>query len=192
MIALLDEAARVLERGGLVIIPTETVYGVAAHPGAAEAARRLAAVKGRDSGKPIAFLAAGIDDVKRCGVAWDSVSARLADRFWPGPLTMVLDLEGRDGETEGFRVPDFDVTRQLLRRCGGLLRVTSANLSGEPAALTAGEAVRALGGAVELVIDAGRVPGGTASTVVRVAAGEITILREGAMTENEILGAMQV
>jgi tRNA threonylcarbamoyl adenosine modification protein (Sua5/YciO/YrdC/YwlC family) len=184
---LLDEAAQVLDRGGLVILPTETVYGVAAHPAAAGAARRLAEAKGREGEKPIAFLAADAADVRRYGAVWGRTAERLAKRFWPGPLTMVLDVEGREGSaTEGFRVPDFDIARRLLRRCGGLLRVTSANRSGEPAALTAEEAVGALGGAVGLAIDAGRVPGGTASTVVRVAGEIMTILREGALSEEEL------
>jgi L-threonylcarbamoyladenylate synthase len=178
--AVLDEAAGILAGGGLVIVPTETVYGIAAHPAHEEAVRRLADAKGRDPGKPIALLAESAAAVEGYGARWSRVAGRLAEAFWPGPLTLVLDLE-RGGQPEGFRVPDFGVTRALLGRCGGMLRVSSANRSGEADARDAAEAVRGLGAAAELVLDAGRVPGGTPSSVVRVVGETVTVLREGAL-----------
>jgi L-threonylcarbamoyladenylate synthase len=182
----LDAAARVLADGGLVIVPTETVYGIAAHPLRADAVRKLAEVKGRDAGKPIALLADSIAAVERCGIRWSSAARRLAEAFWPGPLTLVLDLEGA-GEPEGFRVPDCALTQALLTRCGGTLRVSSANRSGEPDARDAADALRALGNAVDMALDAGRVRGGTPSTVVRVAGETVTVLREGALDAKRIM-----
>jgi L-threonylcarbamoyladenylate synthase len=163
-----------------VVLPTDTVYGVAADPAVPGAEERLRMAKGRDAGKPIPLLAAGVDDVLARTGAIDPLARRLAGAFWPGPLTMVLPVgEG----SEGFRVPDHALTLAVLRAAGGCLRVTSANRSGEPDARSADAAVAALGASVALVLDGGPVPGGIPSTVVRVSDGALTVLREGALSE---------
>lgn len=176
------EAVAVLKRGGLVVFPTDTVYGVAADQRVAGAVQRLCRAKGRDAAKPIPLLAACIEDVERFGVVAGPVERKLAAAFWPGPLTLVLKA---GAGTEGFRVPDCDVALALLRQTG-VLRVTSANLSGEPPALTAGEAVAALGDSVDLVLDGGLVRGGVPSSVVKVVDGRIEMLREGAITMSQM------
>ena len=169
-----------------MIMPTDTVYGVAAHPGAPEAVKRLYDAKGRDAAKPIALLAANQEAVERYGATLTGPERTLVARYWPGALTLVLaTAEG----TEGFRVPDHALALSLIEAAGGVLRVTSANRSGEPPALTAEDAARAIGTHVDEVIDAGPVPGGVASTVVRVIDGRPRILREGALTGKEILDA---
>ena len=174
------DAVAVLERGELAVIPTDTVYGVAAHPGRPGAEERIYRAKGRDPSKPVPLLAASVEDVAAYGAVLGPLERALAERFWPGALTMVLHvLPGPD--PEGFRVPSLPLTRAILREAGGLLRVTSANRSGDPPALTAAGAAEALGDAVRLVVDAGPAPGGTPSTVVRVCDDEIEILREGAI-----------
>jgi L-threonylcarbamoyladenylate synthase len=118
------------------------------------------------------------------------VERRLAAAFWPGGLTLVLRVRGGKRRAEGFRVPDHAVCRRLLRLAGGVLRVSSANLSGRPPALTAAEAVLALGGAADAVVDAGPSPGGVASSVVRVGpGGRIRLLREGAVSAGRLRGA---
>lgn len=181
--AVIAEAVRVLRAGGVVAIPTDTVYGLAADPGVGRGVRALAAVKGRDAAKPIALL---IDEVSRLAaweVAVEGVTARLAAAFWPGPLTLVAPARGAE---EGFRVPDHDFARQLIGACGGALRVSSANRSGAAPALTAPEALAALGDGVDLVLDGGRVDGGVASTVVRVAGGRLEVLREGAISRQQV------
>lgn len=172
----LAAAADALRRGRLVIIPTETVYGVAADPRVTGAEERIYRAKARDRGKPLPLLAASLGDVERQGAVFGPVERALAERFWPGALTIVL---ATPAGPEGFRVPACDVARKLIDRAGGVLRVTSANLSGEPPALTADEAVAALGPHVEVVLDAGPVPGGVPSTVVKVENGRVLILREG-------------
>lgn len=177
-----DEAIRVtaecLRAGGVAVVPTDTVYGVATDPAVPGAEARLFAMKRRDPAKPVPLLAAGIDVVLRRGGRLDGRALRLAQKFWPGPLTLVLDVG--DG-TEGFRVPDHRLMLSLLRATGGVLRVTSANISGEKPALTADEAVACLGDSVDVVLDGGMAPGGTASTVARVTGETISILREGAL-----------
>lgn len=160
----LEEAAATLLSGGVAVIPTDTVYGLAAHPAFPGAVERLYTIKGREARKPIALLAAD--------AASTPVSGVLAAR-WPGPLTIVF-------EGEGYRVPDHEWTRRLLARCGGLLRVTSANMSGQREATDAPGALADVGLSADIVVDGGRSPGGVPSTVVRLAAdGSFEMLRAG-------------
>ena len=182
----LQAAARILNAGGVVILPTDTVYGIAAHPGHPEAIRRIQCIKGRPSDKPIALLAADRQSVVDFGAVFPGAAMRLAEAYWPGALTLVLPCRGT---TEGFRVPDYEPTRRLLRLCGGVPRVTSANLSGRQPAVSAVETLRGIGLEADLVIDGGISPGGVASTVVRFdEAGAPVILREGAISRAELLG----
>jgi L-threonylcarbamoyladenylate synthase len=184
--AAVRAAAAALRAGRLVVLPTDTVYGVAADPRAPGGEERLCAAKGRDRDKPIPLLAADLAAVEAGGALLRGPERRLAGRFWPGPLTLVLDVRGAARRTEGFRVPACGVALALLRAAGGVLRVTSANMSGEPPALTAGAAAAALGAAVDLVLDAGPAPGGIASTVARVEDGRLRILRQGALAPEEL------
>ena len=166
----LVEAARVLNAGGVAVIPTDTVYGLAARPDCPDAVRRLYTIKGRAEQKPIALLAADADAAARF------VGAAAADagrRHWPGALTVVA-------QGEGVRVPDHAWTRRLLAACGGVLRVTSANLSGRQPATDAASALSDVGLSADLVVDDGVSPGGAASTVVKIdASGIVTLLRPG-------------
>ena len=176
--ALVAEAAGILLNGGVVVLPTDTVYGLAAHPGHPEAVARLTAIKGRAEGKPLALLASREEALAALGGMLSPAARRLAARFWPGALTLVVDCAER---AEGVRIPDHALARAVIAACGGLLRVTSANRAGAPPALTAEAALRDVGADADLVIDGGPVSGGTASTVVRDAPGGWRILREGAI-----------
>ena len=190
---MVDEVVATLRRGALVILPTDTVYGVAADlgtpgtPGTPGAEERLFRVKRRPNNKPIALLAADGRQVEMAKAELGVIGRALADRYWPGALTMVL----KTGATwEGFRVPNHPVTLAILKAMGSVLRVTSANLSGEAPALTAAAAVAALGSAIELVVDAGPAPGGVSSTVVKIGLGRCDVLREGAIPGSEIAGVV--
>jgi len=176
--AALDAAAHVLLSGGVAVIPTDTVYGLAAHPDFPSAVERLYTIKGRAVKKPIALLVSDATSAKRfLGGAFPPGADVLAARHWPGALTLVLP---KDGEYEGLRVPAHEWTRRLLSRCGGVLRVTSANLSGRRPATDAPAALADVGLSADIVLDGGVSPGGVPSTVVRVdAAGAVTVLREG-------------
>ena len=184
----LEETAAVLLSGGVAVIPTDTVYGLAAHPDFPAAVDRLYTIKGRELKKPIALLASDAEALERFGYSLAGESRRLA-KLWPGALTLVVDPVNPNTQTpthpntaEGFRVPDHEWTRKLLRKCGGLLRVTSANMSGERPATDAEAALADVGLSADLVVDDGISPGGVASTVVKVSsAGELTILRQGAL-----------
>ncbi len=180
---VVDEAVRLLEAGELVIVPTETVYGLAGDPLAPGAVERIYALKGREAGKPLPLLAADREQVRAFGARLDGRALRLAARYWPGPLTLVLETPG--GE-EGFRVPDHAVMRAILARLGRPLRVTSANRSGAPEARTAVGALAALGAGVALAMDAGPSRLGQASAVVRLTRGGLEILRAGPIDEAEL------
>jgi L-threonylcarbamoyladenylate synthase len=180
----LAETARALAAGEVVVLPTETVYGLAIRADAAEAEARLRRSKGRGEDKPFQFLVADESDVERLGCVRNEAAQRLTARFWPGGLTLVLAR--RDGGTAGLRMPDHDWLRRLIRACGTPLLATSANLAGEPPATTAAEAMRIFGDEVALVADDGPARIGQASTVVRCISKTVEVLRPGAIPEEEI------
>jgi L-threonylcarbamoyladenylate synthase len=193
----IDAAVAVIAGGGIVGVPTETVYGLAVLP-IQTALDALIAAKGRDPGKGIALLIDGLEQLTGV-VQVPPAAVRLGQRFWPGALTMVLPIRpglalpelltgGRS--TLGVRVPDHVVPRALARRLGPLA-VSSANRTGQPDALTAAELLEAVGGHARLVLDDGPVRGGRASSVVAVPAeGPIEVLREGAIDRATLEAAL--
>lgn len=171
----LQEAAAILNGGGVAVIPTDTVYGLAAHPAFPAAVERLYSIKGRERGKKIALLAADVAAVEAFAGTLPQKARELAAAHWPGALTMVVG-------DDGFRVPDHAWTRKLLAACGGVLRVTSANLSGGQPATDAAQSLADVGLSADVVVDDGISPGGVPSTVVRVGAdGSLVVLRRGAI-----------
>ncbi|QGH68887.1 L-threonylcarbamoyladenylate synthase [Pseudactinotalea sp. HY158] len=188
----LDEATRALAGGGLAVIPTDTVYGIAADAFTPAAVSRLLAAKGRGRNMPPPVL---IGDVRTMdGLATDVPAAAraLAEKFWPGPLTLILSAQPSLvwdlGETEGtvaLRVPDHEFALALLRRTGPLA-VSSANKSGRAAARTAAAARAQLGGSVRVYLDGGPVSGGVPSTIVDASTGVLRIVREGALSVAEL------
>lgn len=188
---LVERAAGVLRRGGLVAYPTDTVYGLAALPGDDQAVRRLFAAKRRPVDKATPLLIESEADVALVADEVSPTARRLMAAFWPGALTIVLRKASgfrslAVGETVAVRVPDHPVPRELCRLVRGPITSTSANVSGGPEALTAAEVRAQLGDAVDLVIDGGRCPGGTPSTVVDCTVTPPRILREGAISRREI------
>lgn len=183
--AAIDLAVAALKRGELVVIPTETVYGLVADDSVEGAVDRIYAAKQRDAGKPLQLLVSGVEVITEMGFELNDVERRLADKFWPGGLTLIVK---KDGVAEGFRVPDSEIALEIVKRVGGALRSTSANSSGDPAALTAGEAEGCLGDFVSMILDGGAVVGGVASSVVKVdGSGCVDVLREGAITKADLL-----
>ena len=185
------QALAVLRSGGLVAFPTDTVYGVGALVFDGAAVERIYAAKGRPVEKAIPVLLADPADLAKVTLQVPDTAGRLAARFWPGALTLVVPKHPCLPElvsataTVGVRVPDHAVARGLLRAAGPLA-VTSANLSGQASPSTAQEVFTQLGGRIALILDGGKTPGGTPSTVVDCSGSEPHVLREGPIAEAEI------
>jgi len=191
----LRHAADVLQHGGLVAFPTDTVYGLAALPFQAETVERLYIVKARNSERAIAVLLGDISQLNKVAGQLSPTALRLAERFWPGPLTLVVPRLPTLPEilsanpTIGVRIPDHPVALALLKLTGPLA-VTSANLSGKENASTAKEVLAQLGGRFHLILDGGQTPGGMPSTVIDCTKPGLTILREGPIRLKELQAAL--
>lgn len=180
-----EEAAERLRRGGLVAVPTETVYGLAALASDADAVARVFAAKGRPAGNPLIVHVSSVEMARGVVSAWPEEAGALARAFWPGPLTMVLpkadgvpDAVTGGGVTVGVRMPDHPLTLALIERVGALV-APSANVSGGVSPTNAGDARLAMGDPELAVVDGGACERGIESTVVWVAGGEVRVLREG-------------
>ena len=184
--AELRRAGAILRRGGLVAFPTETVYGIAVAATIPAAVERLYAIKRRPISKPMTVMVAEVADVRRRAKKLPKSAERLMERFWPGPLTLVLTTD--DGHMTGFRLPNHPLALGLTREAGVPLLVPSANVSDEPPATTAEAVLRAFPTELDLVIDGGSAAGGVPSTVVQVNEdGSIEVLRVGAIPESRVL-----
>ncbi len=193
----IQEAAAIVRSGGLVAYPTDTVYGVGCDPFNLKALEMLAIAKKRVKGEmPIL-----VDTIQRARemARFSQSATRLAERFWPGPLTVVAKakvtlpslLTGSSGFV-GLRIPRHTETLDLIEKCGGSLIGTSANLSGNRPPVSAQEVLRELQGRIDLVLDGGPSVLGVESTVVRVDNDEVSLLREGAISRKEILGLLRL
>ncbi len=190
-----EEAVRILRANGAVVMPTDTVYGVGCDPWSPAAIERLYEIKLRPKQMaiPILLSAKTVEAARPVTQALDSgpkaeAFAALAERFWPGGLTIVVpahpDLPPTltaYRPTVALRMPDEELALRLIAAMGGALAVTSANISGEPAATTAQEALAQLNGRVELIIDGGTCAGGVASTIVDIVSSPPRLLRRGAI-----------
>jgi len=191
----LQLALEALQGGGLVAFPTDTVYGLGAMIQIPESIQALYTVKGREAAKAIPILISSPDELGRIALAVSPMAMRLAERFWPGPLTLVvpkhpsLPAELSSQATIGVRMPDHPIALALLRVTGPLA-VTSANRSGEASAITAPEVVEQLGGQIGLVLDGGQTPGGVSSTVVDCSGHTPVILRQGPISLTELQQAL--
>jgi L-threonylcarbamoyladenylate synthase len=175
-------AAQLVRSGGVLAFPTDTVYGLGAAADDDLAQRRIYAMKNRPVGLPLILMVA--HETQLAGrVHLDSRARTVIERWWPGPLTVIL--HSSNGGTLGVRIPNHEVTLELLRAAGPLM-TTSSNLHGDDPAMTAEEAALLPG--LAAVVDGGRAPGGTASTVVDLTGPEMHILREGAIPSEAVLG----
>ena len=188
----LPRALEILQFGGLVAFPTDTVYGVGALAFNGAAVESIYAAKGRPVEKAIPVLIGDADDLAKVSAEVPEIALKLAARFWPGPLTMVVPKHPGLPEavsatpTVGVRIPDHPVARALLRLAGPMA-VTSANLSDQPSPCTAQDVFAQLGGRIALILDGGKTPGGVPSTVVDCVGAELQVLRAGPIPRSEIL-----
>jgi L-threonylcarbamoyladenylate synthase len=190
-------AAGVLRRGGVIIYPTDTLYGLGADAFSDEAVARVCEIKGRESGKPIHCIVADIAMAEEYA-EFNDAARKLAEKFLPGALTLVLKkkkgIEGgiaRGMDTIGIRIPDDEFCIELARTFGKPITTTSANVAGAAPERTIEKILAQLGEAardIDLVVDAGMSPEQPPSTVVTVVSGMPSVLREGAIPTSKILG----
>jgi L-threonylcarbamoyladenylate synthase len=191
----LPRALEILAAGGLVAFPTDTVYGIAAGVSNPAGIDRLYEAKARSANKAIAVLVAEIDQLSLLTPGLTPSARRLAARFWPGALTLVVPKHPHlppnlsPLPTVGVRMPDHAFARALMR-ASGPLATSSANISGESNTLTAQQVLEQLDGRVELILDGGPVPGGVPSTVVDCTQNPPQILRQGALPADLIASAL--
>jgi L-threonylcarbamoyladenylate synthase len=182
-------AADILRGGGLVAFPTETVYGLGARADLPEAVQALLAVKGRPAEKRMAVLVSGVADAVRLAGSLGAAARALAEKFWPGPVTVVVPAP--DGETLGLRCPEPQATRRLVRETGAPVFAPSANPTGKPPARSAREVLDYFEGRIDAVLDGGEATFGVGSTVVLVEPDGVRVLREGAVSAQEIRRALR-
>ena len=191
------EAAEILRRGGLVAFPTETVYGLGADASNPAAVARIYAVKGRPPNHPVIVHIGDVGQMARWTREVPEPAARLAARFWPGPLTLVLRRASGVGdyltggqETIGLRVPGHPVALELLREFGGGIAAPSANRFGRISPTCAEHVRRDLGSDVDLILDGGACEIGIESTIVDLSRGRPVVLRPGRISEDDITRAL--
>lgn len=181
-----ERAAKVLREGGVVAFPTETVYGLGANALDAEAVARIFTAKGRPCNNPLIVHTTSIEGARGLCATWPDAAARLAEAFWPGPLTMVLpkadcvpSIVTAGGPTVALRIPRHPVARALIEASMLPLAAPSANLSTRISAVRADHVMRMLDGRIEMVLDGGQTPGGLESTVVDLSHAVPRLLRPG-------------
>jgi L-threonylcarbamoyladenylate synthase len=190
---LIGRAARVLQNGGVIGYPTETVYGIGCNIFSPAAVKRIYQMKKRETDKAFILIAADIIQIKDIVAEIPETAERLMDNFWPGPLTMVFKAspslattEFRRVKTIAVRIPDCAICLALLKACGYPIVSTSANLSGQPAATTAQEVISPFNDYLDLIVDGGKTPSDIPSTVVDLTKSPVKIVREGAISKLEI------
>jgi L-threonylcarbamoyladenylate synthase len=191
-----ERAAEVLRAGGVVLYPTDTLYGLGADAFSDEAVAKIYIIKGRDEKKPVHCIVADLAMAKRYAEV-NEPARELAEKFLPGPLTLVLKKDrqldtgiARGVDTLGVRIPQSDFCLALAKRFGAPYTTTSANIAGASTPRSAGGILSQLGGRaamIDLVIDAGKLPDSLPSTVVDVSSRDLTILREGAIPAERVL-----
>jgi L-threonylcarbamoyladenylate synthase len=192
----IEQGISILKEGGIVAFPTDTVYGLGATLSLPQAVARVYEVKGRPSNMPLPLLLADKSQIEEVAEPVPPIARLLAEKFLPGGLTMVLfksksvpDTVTGGGKTVAIRIPAHPVPLALARGVGMPIIGTSANLSGQPSALTAEEVYTQLDGRVDLIIDGGRCPGGRESTIVDLTGKTPLVLREGAISPEELKSA---
>jgi len=182
--AKIEQAAGVIKKGGLVVIPTETVYGIAANMLNKKTIQRLCEVKKRPKDKPFTLHIGAKEEAEKYAVGILPFAYRLIDKFWPGPITMIF--QAKENNSIGIRMPDHKVALAIIKEAGVPIVCPSANISGNLAPSTAQEALYQLEGLVDLVVDSGKTPLGMGSTIIDATQLPVKFLRAGALAKEAI------
>ena len=188
----IEKGVKILQMGGVIAFPTDTVYGLGADAFNSTAVEKIYEIKNRPKHRQLPLLIADVERLTTLADPIPEIAWFLARRFWPGGLTLVLPKTDSvpaylaPGPTIAVRVPDHPVCLALIQRLGNPIIGTSANISDQPAALTAEEVGQQLGGKIDFIINGGKCPGGKESTVVDVTRESPIILRQGIIPSDEI------
>lgn len=198
----MERAGQILQAGGLVAFPTETVYGLGANALDEEAAKKIYAAKGRPSDNPLIIHIADMEHLDRIVKKIPEAAVKLADACWPGPLTMIFEKSdcvpyGTTGglDTVAVRMPSDEIAREMIRRGGGYIAAPSANTSGRPSPTTAQHVFEDMNGIIPMILDGGPVEIGLESTIVDLTTDMPTILRPGYISlqmVQDILGEAEI
>lgn len=186
-------AANIIKKGGIVIFPTETVYGIGTNGLDEEAVKKLYEVKDRTLNKPISLLVSNFDMINQVAKDITEMEYKIMKNFFPGPLTIILnkkscvpDILTAKGNTVGIRMPDNEIALKLIELSGVPIATPSANISGRPSGIDIEDIKKDFEGKVDLFIDSGKSKIGNGSTIVKVEDNEIKILRQGIITKEQI------
>ena len=191
---VMDDAAKVIKDGGLVLFPTETVYGIGANAFEDEAVKKIFIAKGRAQDNPLILHIANLEMLDEIAENISELEYKLMDAFWPGPFTIILNKKQGianeatcKGDTVGVRMPSNRIAYELIKRAGVPIAAPSANISGRPSGTNLEDIIEELRDKVDFIIDGGESEIGLESTVVRVIDGEIKILRPGKITKEDMI-----
>lgn len=189
----LKEPAQEIKNGGIVVFPTETVYGIGTNALNADAVKKLYNVKQRPLNKPISMLVSSIDMIEKVARDITSLEYALIKEFFPGPLTIILkkkdivpDIVTAGSDTVGIRMPANEITIELIKGAGVPIAAPSANISGNPSGTELSNIINEFGENVDYYIDGGKSKIGLASTIVQIIDGRPHILRQGSITKEQI------
>lgn len=186
-------SAEIIKNGGIVVFPTETVYGIGTNGLDKEAVERLYKIKERPLNKPISLLVSDYEMIEKVVKDINELEYKIMKKFFPGPLTIILnkkdivpDIVTSGGSTVGIRMPEEEITRKLIEYAGVPIAAPSANISGKASGIDLQEIVKEFGDKVDYYIDGGKSKIGIGSTIVKVENNTIKILREGSISKKEI------
>ena len=181
-----------LKSGGIIAIPTDTVYGIGADPFNVDAVQKLYTLKGRPEEKPIPLVLGSVEDVEQVAQNLPGFFFHLTERFWPGGLTIIVQSKNllpqltAGGTTVGLRIPNQPLLLEILQEFGGPIAITSANLSGQPAATSPQEFGTELSSKIDFIVDDGQTPGPTPSTVYDISVSPPQVRREGVISSETL------
>ena len=190
----LEEVAEIIRNGGVVIFPTETVYGIGGNALNTETIKKIYEVKKRPSSKPLSILVKDKDEIGKYAQITSEIEKKIIDNFMPGPITLVLkkkeniipEIVTAGNDTIGVRIPNNNIIAQVLKSCSLPIAAPSANISGQPSSTKLEDVIDDFNGKVDAMIDGGECTEKVSSTVVQVVDGKVRILREGIITIEDI------
>lgn len=190
--------AEIIKNGGIVVFPTETVYGIGTNGLDKEAVERLYRIKERPLNKPISLLVSDFEMIEKVAKNISEIEYKIMKKFFPGPLTIILNKKDivpdnvtSGGSTVGIRMPDEEITRKLIEYAGIPIAAPSANISGKPSGIVVQDIIKEFGDKVDYYIDGGKSKLGIGSTIVKVENNNIKILREGSISKEKIENAIK-